>query len=109
MSGGYWVYSWYDYELGVVQNTYELVKESGYSPSTIQTLNSRFSELSEEAKLKFLTSPLQKRRREPVLFDIYFNSSLRNQFDLNYSKSIHVKDEKEMSTAKTECLRPGNS
>ena len=97
MSGGYWVYSLYDYELGVVHNTYQLVKEAGYSSSTIQTLNSRFCDLSEEAKLKFLTSPLQKKRREPVLFDLYFNSSCRNEFDLDYSKYIHVKDEKNMS------------
>ena len=32
-----------------------------------------------------------------MLFDLYFNSSCRNEFDLDYSKYIHVKDEKEMS------------
>lgn len=97
LSSSYWVYSWYDYEHRVVYNTYEIVKESGYSSSSIQKLKSHFSELSEDAKLKFLRSPVHRRTREPILFDIYFNANLRNEFGLDYSKYIHIKDEKEMS------------
>ena len=97
LSGSYWIFRWYDYEFRALYNTYELVKESSYSPTSIQKLNNHFSELSEDKKLKFLRSPVSQRRREPILFDIFFNASLRNELGLDYAKYLHIKDEKEMS------------